>query len=217
MISMLTQAQFIAFHRGARRIWFWRYSGLFLTIFFCMFCGGILIEVVQAALPVSSIFNCAHILTSLQFKVFEWGDIAVRFSQLIRHRIYLTVLLGQHLGLNIRHLDGIQSGAVLPIQARGSCSQASLYVYTIFTIMQLSRLYQPLSATTPEYEDDGDEENEFQLLPTHHKKGKTRLTDVWDEREELFGVGEDSDEENGREQNSNLSNVHAPRIVISHS
>ncbi len=45
-------------HRDARRIWFWRYSGLFLTIFFCMFCGGILTEIIQAALPVSSLYPC---------------------------------------------------------------------------------------------------------------------------------------------------------------
>jgi hypothetical protein len=56
------------------------------------------------------------------------------------------------------------------------------------------------------------------LLPTHHKnKGKIRLTDVWDEREELFGIGDESDEEDGQEESSSLSKVQAPRIVISHS
>ncbi|KAF7363491.1 hypothetical protein MSAN_01005200 [Mycena sanguinolenta] len=67
---------------------------------------------------------------------------------------------------------------------------------------EIARLYQPLdsgSMSDLEDEDDG-----VQLLPTHHsgaaapkggQKGSTRLTDVWDEREELFGIGGDSDDE----------------------
>ncbi|KAJ6502498.1 hypothetical protein C8R45DRAFT_976791 [Mycena sanguinolenta] len=67
---------------------------------------------------------------------------------------------------------------------------------------EIARLYQPLdsgSMSDLEDEDDG-----VQLLPTHHsgtaapkggQKGATRLTDVWDEREELFGIGGDSDDE----------------------
>ncbi|KAH6914343.1 hypothetical protein BKA70DRAFT_1369641 [Coprinopsis sp. MPI-PUGE-AT-0042] len=35
----------------ARRIWFWRYSSLIFTGITCIFCGGILSEFVQAALP----------------------------------------------------------------------------------------------------------------------------------------------------------------------
>lgn len=47
------------------------------------------------------------------------------------------------------------------------------------------------------------------LLPTHHtrsgdtdagkssnKEGRIRLGDVWDEREELFGIGDSEDEDN---------------------
>lgn len=45
--------EFILARRNARRIWFWRYFPLMCTTFCCMFCGGILIEVIQAALPVN--------------------------------------------------------------------------------------------------------------------------------------------------------------------
>jgi VanZ family protein len=66
---------------------------------------------------------------------------------------------------------------------------------------EIARLYQPLdsgSMSDLEDEDDG-----MPLLPTHSgaaapkggQKGVTRLTDVWDEREELFGIGGDSDDE----------------------
>ncbi|EAU91442.2 hypothetical protein CC1G_01931 [Coprinopsis cinerea okayama7 len=44
----------------ARRIWFWRYSSLIFTTVICFFCGGILSEFVQAALP---------------YKDFDLGDI----------------------------------------------------------------------------------------------------------------------------------------------
>jgi len=84
------------------------------------------------------------------------------------------------------------------------------------------RLYRPLSASNSSLNLPSDEEDESgtQLLPLYNKpdtppsalfpqnknkKGKTRarsgslaLADVWDEREELFGVGdEDEDEDEG--------------------
>lgn len=43
--------------RSVRRIWFWRHSAIIFTGFTCFFCGGILSEFVQAALPVSLFFN----------------------------------------------------------------------------------------------------------------------------------------------------------------
>ena len=48
-------------------------------------------------------------------------------------------------------------------------------------------------------------------------RDRLRLTVVWDEREELFGIGDKSDKEDGQEESSNLSKVQAPHIVISHS
>jgi hypothetical protein len=83
---------------------------------------------------------------------------------------------------------------------------------------QIWSLYRPLSASNSSLNLPSDEEDESgtQLLPLHNKpetppsalfpqnktkkgKGRTRseslaLADVWDEREELFGVG---DEEEG--------------------
>jgi hypothetical protein len=73
---------------------------------------------------------------------------------------------------------------------------------------QISRLYRPLD--TDYLSDDEDEELEtggVQLQTTSQnqpkpssankipKTGAIRLGDVWDEREELFGVGGDSDED----------------------
>jgi hypothetical protein len=67
-----------------------------------------------------------------------------------------------------------------------------------------------------------------QLLPTHHVHNnsgapvalkKARLADVWDERDELFDIGADSDDEHdvtasvGRPQPTQPG----PRIVVSHS
>lgn len=85
------------------------------------------------------------------------------------------------------------------------------------------RLYRPLSASNSSLNLPSDEEDESgtQLLPLHNKpdtppsalfphnknkRGKSRarpanlaLADVWDEREELFGVGDDDDEEGSSE------------------
>jgi len=71
---------------------------------------------------------------------------------------------------------------------------------------EIARLYQPLnSGDMSDLEDEDDALLGTQLLPTHHSaaapkgaqshKGATRLADVWDEREELFGIGGDSDDE----------------------
>lgn len=79
------------------------------------------------------------------------------------------------------------------------------------------RLYRPLSASNSSLNLPSDEEDDSgtQLLPLYNKpdtppsslfpqnnkkgKGRTRsgslaLADVWDEREELFGVGDDEEE-----------------------
>ena len=77
------------------------------------------------------------------------------------------------------------------------------YIYPL--LRQIHRLYRPLNP-----EDDLSEEEDFeagtQLLPTHvdsttvrdalKSPVKTsRLADVWDEGEELFDIGEESEEE----------------------
>lgn len=101
---------------------------------------------------------------------------------------------------------------------------------------QISRLYRPLSASNSSLALDYDDENESgtQLLPLHNKpdtpptalfpqnnnnkRGKARarsenlaLADVWDEREELFGVGE-ADEDDDDESDSEERTAPAPPV-----
>lgn len=59
----------------ARRIWFWRYSGLILTAVICFFFGGIVSEFVQAMLP---------------YKTFDFWDVVAN-------------LLGSGLGLYVSY------------------------------------------------------------------------------------------------------------------
>jgi len=134
----------------ARRIWFWRHSGLIFTAFICFFCGGILSEIVQSFLP---------------YKEFQFGDVVAN-------------LLGSSVGLfTAYHLE-------------------RYYRHR----REIARLYRPLNADSlSDFEDDDD--NATQLLPTHnnrapkeHTNKSPRLADVWDEREELFGIGDSDDE-----------------------
>jgi len=97
-------------------------------------------------------------------------------------------------------------------------------------VIQIARLYRPLSATVSEYEEDydDDEDSGTSLLPTHnadpslsnlanHKK--SRLADVWDEREEVFDIGGESDDEDRPEVGASNPKPQAqgPRIVVTHS
>jgi len=90
---------------------------------------------------------------------------------------------------------------------------------------EISRLYRPISLDPDEITDsdlEDDEASGTMLLPTHHDrsalgqgKGKTaafsrdegriRLGDVWDEREEIFGIGDESDDEDGRKAHGSSS------------
>ncbi|KAJ4468113.1 hypothetical protein J3R30DRAFT_1674905 [Lentinula aciculospora] len=94
---------------------------------------------------------------------------------------------------------------------------------------EISRLYRPLN-TDVLSDDEDDDTPGTQLLPTHthsqQRKGPTtnksvRLADVWDEREELFGIGEDSDGE--EEGNSIQTSRHhsadppLPKITVTAS
>ncbi|KAI0746009.1 hypothetical protein C8Q76DRAFT_705724 [Earliella scabrosa] len=79
---------------------------------------------------------------------------------------------------------------------------------------EIARLYRPLDTEAlPSDDEDEDEADGTQLLPLHHQPSTprtltkpsrpsrpgppkaTRLSDVWDEREELFDIGDESDEE----------------------
>jgi len=92
---------------------------------------------------------------------------------------------------------------------------------------EISRLYQPLSA---DYFSDSDEEDNAQLLPSHYiptspnsdhskpngmnKPTHNNLSDVWDEREELFGVGGDSDDEYAGGASGERGRPVTPKITI---
>jgi len=156
----------------SRRIWFWRHCPLMFTAFVCLFLGGFVSEFVQSLLP---------------HKTFQFGDVVAN-------------ILGSGIGLYVAyHLEKYYRRR-----------------------REISRLYRPLSASNSSLNLDSDEEDDLgtQLLPLHNKpdtppsalfpqqqhnknkKGKARarpgslaLGNVWDEREELFNVGDDEDED----------------------
>lgn len=88
---------------------------------------------------------------------------------------------------------------------------------------QISRLYRPLDT---DYDSDNEDQ---QLLPSHYvptdaddsqsrPKPKplnhNNLSDVWDEREELFEVGDESDEEpDSADANAAAASVERGRIA----
>jgi len=144
----------------ARRIWFWRHSGLMATAFLCFIIGGVVSEFIQSLLP---------------YKTFDFGDVVAN-------------LLGSGLGLFI-----------------------SFYAERYYRRRrEISRLYKPL------YDDVSDPEDEETGLmnstlfspprtPATLPPGKPQATssagaplrfkNVWDDRMDVFGVGEDEDDE----------------------
>jgi hypothetical protein len=97
---------------------------------------------------------------------------------------------------------------------------------------QISRLYRPLH---PDYLSDSDEDDSAQLLPSHyipansnHDRSKpddantnkfnhNNLSDVWDEREELFGVGDASDDEGEGRVSGERGRSVTPKITVTPS
>ncbi|KAI6033153.1 hypothetical protein F5J12DRAFT_918590 [Pisolithus orientalis] len=106
----------------ARRIWFWRHSGLIFTAITCFFFGGVISEVVQSLLP---------------HKQFDFGDVVANIS-------------GSAIGL--------------------------------FVAYYLERYYRTRR-------EPGSSKSKSQE--------SRRLGDVWDEREELFGIGHDDGDSDG--------------------
>lgn len=90
---------------------------------------------------------------------------------------------------------------------------------------------------------EDDEASSTMLLPTHRdrsnqgqgkgkaaaftrEEGRIRLEDVWDEREEIFGIGDESDDEDGQQKAHGSPTTHGvntppppagPRIVVTSS
>ncbi|KAI0066046.1 hypothetical protein BV25DRAFT_1912849 [Artomyces pyxidatus] len=166
----------------ARRIWIWRTSPLLITGFVCLLLGGIVSEFVQSLLP---------------YKQFQFGDIVAN-------------LLGSAIGLyTAYHLERYH---------RHRREISRLYRPLSASLSSLN-----LDSDASDADDDGTGESSTQLLPMHHKpgtpastfpagqgkgKGKNRarpisnstLADVWDEREELFEVGDDDSEDGESER-----------------
>lgn len=102
---------------------------------------------------------------------------------------------------------------------------------------QISRLYRPLETDYISDDSDSEEESRGGLLPSHYipsgaeyttdvdrpkttKTNHRNLSDVWDEREELFGVGDDSDDEEGAGGGSGAGErgrVATPKITVTPS
>ncbi|KAF7793911.1 hypothetical protein EIP86_005033 [Pleurotus ostreatoroseus] len=92
----------------------------------------------------------------------------------------------------------------------------------------ISQLYRPLG-TDPESSDEEDDlEAGTQLLPTHADPTNrsptkpnnkvSRLADVWDEGEELFDIGADSDDEtSGPAPRTPAPHLPGPKIVVTNS
>jgi hypothetical protein len=101
----------------------------------------------------------------------------------------------------------------------------------ITAISQIARLYRPLETDAISDADESDDEGTSgtQLLPlyTSHppalsksKPTKVNLGDVWDEREQLFGVGDDSDDDEGTHtprQQRDTTPLPPPKIVVTSS
>ncbi|PCH43380.1 hypothetical protein WOLCODRAFT_25874 [Wolfiporia cocos MD-104 SS10] len=95
---------------------------------------------------------------------------------------------------------------------------------------EISRLYRPLDSGEGISEGEDDfEEGSTQLLPSHYQPsaarssakpgkpnaGAIRLEDVWDEGEELFDLGDDSEDEgSGHTRAARASDTPAPKIVV---
>jgi len=158
----------------ARRIWFWRHSGLIFTVITCFFCGGILSEVVHSLLP---------------YKEFEFGNVVAN-------------LLGSSVGLFAAyHME-------------------RHYRYR----REIARLYRPVNTDSLSEDDDDDETTSTQLLPTHHNRTASkgtnkpiRLADVWDEREEVFGIVWENDDEQTLDLPRHHNGVPVPTISVTTS
>ncbi|KAF9263389.1 hypothetical protein L218DRAFT_347296 [Marasmius fiardii PR-910] len=160
---------------NARRVWLWRNSGMILTVFTCLFCGGILSEVVQSLLP---------------FKQFELGDVA---ANLLGSTIGLYTAF--HLERYYRHRREI-ARLYRPLDTDEPVSEDDEDLDAddelVLSGTQLLPLYRTRNGTSSEQSPaTGASHINGSSKGT---KAQNKLHNVWDEREELFGIGEDEDD-----------------------
>lgn len=222
--------------REYRRIWFWRHSPLMFTVFVCLFLGGIVSEFVQSLLPVRPLFFLLIFNSHASFSVSTRLSNSVTLSCVL-HLMTLCVADATREGKSPRvwnrFIHCLLPRKVLPPEAGGMSTLSPLWkeVTSLRYTSQIMRLYRPLSASNSSLNLPSDEEDESgtQLLPLYNKpdtppsalfphnkakKGKGRarsgslaLADVWDEREELFGVGDVDDDDEEEEEEGSSDNV----------
>ncbi|KAJ7063364.1 fungal-specific transcription factor domain-containing protein [Mycena amicta] len=156
-------------------------------------------------------FSCFGIATAVFYFIFDveeesrrhwfWRNLALIFT------VFVCFFCGGILSEFVQSMlpyKEFQFGDVVANLLGSSVGLFSSYYLERYyrTRREIARLYQPLDATSLS---DFDEDEELQLLPTHRPQAPSkgapksaRIGDVWDEREELFGIGGDSDDEDNR-------------------
>ncbi|KAK1236316.1 hypothetical protein PQX77_000432 [Marasmius sp. AFHP31] len=150
----------------ARRVWLWRNSGMILTIFTCLFCGGI-------------------------YKQFELGDVA---ANLLGSTIGLYCAF--HLERYYRHRREI-ARLYRPLDTDEPVSEDDEDLDAddelVLSGTQLLPIYRNRGAVGTEARSPGLSSSGPSRSTKPQNKNGIKLQDVWDEREELFGIGDDDD------------------------
>ncbi|KAL0578282.1 hypothetical protein V5O48_003693 [Marasmius crinis-equi] len=170
---------------NARRIWLWRNSGLIFTVFTCLFCGGILSEIIQSMLP---------------YKEFEFGDIA---ANLLGATIGLYSAF--HLERYYRHRREI-ARLYRPLDTDDPISDDDEDLdgddEILLSGTQLLPIYRNRGAAATEVSSPAQASSGPARSAKTNNKDGIKLQNVWDEREELFGIGDDdSDDDDRRPKN----------------
>jgi len=190
-------------------------------------------------------FICFCIATGVFYFIFDVDEDARRVW-LWRHSgliITLTIcfFVGGVMSEVVQSMLPYHAFQVMDVVANlGGCSIGLYVVYNLERYhryrREIARLYRPLDSEMSSDEEDPEDSwapsTGTQLLPTHYvrspsqpqsakSKATRRLMDVWDEREELFGVGATSDDEEDRDNEPATMprppKVPTPEIRITHS
>lgn len=181
--------------------------------------------------PVNNVLE--HCISSTpQHKRFDFGDVVVRLPLMPRGFLFTFLqanMMGSSVGLYISY--HLEKHYRTRREVRTSFSLTQNIPLRAVTNPKISRLYRPLD-TEDLSEENSDDDTPIgtQLLPLFHSQASTntskpkayhvnRLGDVWDEREELFGIGgEDSssedDHDTPRPSSMSRQDPPLPTIVV---